>query len=70
MRDTRDLQNGAIVFAEHDGIRIRVDIPYAEHHQNGGENLVPRQIVPSKGLGPRWENGIALARSGSPPRLP
>lgn len=70
MRDTRELQNGAVVTAEADGVRITVDVPYAEYHQRGTERMEARPIVPSESLGERWERQIGLTRTSVPPRLP
>lgn len=70
MRDTRDLQNGSVVTAEPDGVRIVVNIEYAEYHQDGTPRMVARKIVPEGPLGDRWERQIALARTSVPFGLP
>ena len=70
MRDTRDLQNGAVVTAEPDGVRIEVDVEYAHHHQDGTDKMDARKIVPEGVLGERWERQIGLARMSVPPVLP
>lgn len=70
MRDTRDLQNGAVVSPEGNGVRITVDVPYAHYHQDGTDNMDARKIVPDGPLGERWERQIGLARKGVPPVLP
>ena len=70
MRDTRDLQNGAVVSPDGNGVRITVDVPYAHYHQDGTDNMDARKIVPDGPLGERWERQIGLARKGVPPVLP
>ena len=70
MRDTRDLQNGAVVTPESNGVRIVVDVPYAQYHQEGTDKMVARKIVPDGPLGERWERQIGLARLSAPPVLP
>lgn len=70
MRDTRDLQNGAVVSPEGNGVRITVDVPYAHYHQDGTDNMDARKIVPDGPLGERWERQIGLARKSVPPVLP
>jgi phage gpG-like protein len=70
MRDTRDLQNGAEVSAEADGVRITVNVPYAKPHQEGTANMEARKIVPDTALGDRWDRQIGLARMSTPPEFP
>jgi phage gpG-like protein len=70
MRDMRDLQNGAQVSAEPDGVRIVVDVEYAHYHQDGTDKMDARKIVPDGALGERWDRQIGLARLGVPPVLP
>jgi phage gpG-like protein len=70
MRDTRDLQNGAVVTASGDGVNISVDVEYATYHQSGTEKMVARKIVPDGPLGERWDRQIGLARKSVPPVFP
>lgn len=70
MRDTRDLQNGAVVTPEADGVRIVVDVEYAHYHQDGTDKMDARKIVPDGTLGERWDRQIGLARQSVPPVLP
>lgn len=70
MRDTRDLQNGAVVTADGPSIRIEVDVPYARYHQEGTEIMEDRKIVPDGPLGERWDRQIGLARLSVPPVFP
>jgi len=70
MRDRRELQNGAEVTAESDGVRIAVDVSHARFHQEGTSKMEARKIVPGGELGERWDRQIGIARSSVPPRLP
>jgi len=70
MRDTRELQSGAQVTAEPNGVRIEVDTPYAHYHQDGTDTMEARKIVPDGSLGDRWDRQIGVARLSAPPVLP
>lgn len=70
MRDTRRLQEGAEVTATNDGVRIVVDVPYAEYHQDGTDRMPARKIVPEGVLSAEWADAIGEARVRAKPRLP